>query len=89
MRQLIAHISPIRYEHKINIIEDGQILETFTCKTENIINTVRRAAQQYNVDEIAFVGSPNFVREYKDNYINVTEHDYNYTIHPIVKIIQI
>ena len=89
MTQLVAHISPVRYEHKINIIKDGQIIETFTCKTENIINTVRHAAVTYKVDEIAFAGSPNFVREYKNNYLEAAENDYTVGDRPTVKIIQI
>lgn len=56
MKKIVCFIQPFEAKQKINVIEDSEIVDTFSLDTFNLLSTLPVAAHERNVSNVMFGG---------------------------------
>lgn len=56
MKKIVCFIQPFEAKQKIDVIEDSEIVDTFSLDTFNLLSTLPVAAHEQNVSNVMFGG---------------------------------
>ena len=56
MRKIVCIMAPFDAKQKLDIVEDHEVVNTFTLDTSTFISTLPEKAKEYSINEVAFAG---------------------------------
>ena len=57
MRKIVCIMAPFDAKQKLDIVEDHEVVDTFTLDTFTFISTLPEKAKEYSINEVAFAGA--------------------------------
>ena len=56
MRKIVCIMAPFDAKQKLDIVEDHEVVDTFTLNTSTFISTLPEKVKEYSISEVAFAG---------------------------------
>ena len=56
MRKIVCIMAPFDAKQKLDIVEDHEVVDTFTLDTFTFISTLPEKAKKYSINEVALAG---------------------------------
>lgn len=56
MRKIVCMITPFDAKQKLDIVEDHEIVDTFSLDTLTFLTTLPEKAKEYSITDVAFAG---------------------------------
>lgn len=83
MKKIVCFVQPFEAKQKMDVLEDSEIVETFSLDTFNLLSTLPVAAHERNVDIVMF-GGPKVYLEGVISRFNAQEVK-NYSKETVIK----